>query len=114
MEPSERITTCTPVYTPYTSVYRANLVGSLFNAYNNPIQSYGPGWTADLSAYVTLASTPQTLVDALDVSLMGGLMPSSMKSTIVTAVQNDPGGNLHRVQTAIYLIASSGYYNVWR
>ena len=102
------------IYTPYTSVYRANLVGSLFNAYNNPIQSYGPGWTADISAYVTLASTPQTLVDALDVSLMGGLMPSSMKSTIVTAVQNDGGGNLHRVQTAIYLIASSGYYNVWR
>ncbi len=102
------------IYTPYTSVYRANLVGSLFNAYNNPVQSYGPGWSADLSAYVSLANTPQTLVDALDVSLMGGQMPSAMKSIIVTAVQNDNGGTVHRVQTAIYLIASSGYYNVWR
>ena len=78
------------------------------------MQSYGPGWSADLSAYVSLANTPQTLVDALDVSLMGGQMPSAMKSIIVTAVQNDNGGTVHRVQTAIYLIASSGYYNVWR
>ena len=39
--------------------------------------------------------------------------PAAMKTAIVTAVTNDAGGNLHRVQTACYLILTSSYYNVW-
>ena len=31
----------------------------------------------------------------------------------VGAVTADQGGNLHRVQTACYLILTSNYYNVW-
>jgi hypothetical protein len=36
-----------------------------------------------------------------------------MKSTIIEAVTGETGGNLRRVQRGIYLILTSGYYNVW-
>lgn len=101
------------IYTPPAAVSRANLVNALFSAYNNPIQTYGPGTTIDLTAYVNLAATPAILVDAVDAALMRGKMPSSLKQSIVTAVQNDTGGTVRQTQTAIYLTLLSGYYNVW-
>lgn len=101
------------IYSPYASVYRVNLVSSLFSAYSGNVQAYGPGFSVDLSALVGLASTPATLVDALDLALTAGTMPSQMKQIVTTAVQNETGGNLRRVQTAIILIATSSYYNVW-
>lgn len=101
------------IYSPFTSVYRVNLVGSVFSAYSGNVQTYGPGFSADLSALVGLAGTPSTLVDALDLALTAGRMPSQMKQIVTTAVQNETGGNLRRVQTAIILIATSSYYNVW-
>ena len=36
-----------------------------------------------------------------------------MKQIIVNAVSSDGLGALHRVQTGIYLILTSSYYNVW-
>jgi uncharacterized protein (DUF1800 family) len=101
------------IHTPNNAIVRADLVYNLFSQYSNPVQSYGPGTTIDLSPFLPLAATPATLVNALDLTLTHGVMPATMKSAIVTAVTNDTGGSLHQVQTACYLILTSSYYNVW-
>jgi hypothetical protein len=101
------------IYTPDAAVYRANMVGSLFFSYSNPVLNYGPGTYIDITPYVALASNPATLVAALDLTLTHGTMPAAMKQTIVTAVTNDTNGNLSRVETGTWLILSSSYYNVW-
>jgi hypothetical protein len=98
---------------PNNAILRENLVGNLFNAYNNPIQTYGPGTTVDLTPFVPLAAVPATLVDAIDLTLTHGTMPAAMKQLIVAGVQGDLNGNIHRVQTAVYLTLQSSYYNVW-
>jgi hypothetical protein len=98
---------------PNATILRENLVATFFNQYSNPVQSYGPGTTVDLTPFLPLAATPATLVNALDLTLTHGTMPAAMKQIIVTAVTGDTGGNLHRVQTGIYLILTSSYYNVW-
>ncbi len=101
------------IYSPNNAILRANLVSNLFNQYSNPVQTYGPGTTVDLSGFMYLASSPTTLVDALDLTLTHGTMPAQMKASIVTAVTGETGGNLRRVQRACYLILTSSYYNVW-
>ena len=99
---------------PNNSILRENLIGVyFFNQYSNPVQSYGPGTTVDLTPLLPLASTPSTLLDALDLTLTHGTMPAAMKQIVLNAVNADAGGNLHRVQTGIYLILTSSYYNVW-
>ena len=101
------------IYTPPAAIQRANLVANLFNAYQNPVQTYGPGTSIDLTAYTSLAGTAGLLADAIDAALFRGKMPASLKQTIVTAVQNDGGGAVRQTQSAIYLALLSGYYNVW-
>jgi hypothetical protein len=101
------------IYNPNNTILRENLIATFFNQYSNPVQSYGPGTIVDLTAWLPLAATPATLVDALDFTLTHGTMPAAMKQIIVTAVTADQGGNLHRVETGIYLILTSSYYNVW-
>jgi len=101
------------IYTPYTSIYRDNLVAALFASYSNPVITNGPGTTMDLTPFLALAANPATLVDALDFTLTAGTMPAAMKSILVTAVTAESGGNLRRVETGVYLILSSGYYNLW-
>jgi hypothetical protein len=97
---------------PDAAVLRENLVANLFNQYSNPVQSYG-STMVDLSPFVPLAATPSTLMDALDLTLTHGVMPAAMKQIIVTAINADSISSLHRVETGIYLILTSGYYNVW-
>ena len=98
---------------PNNSIVRENLVATLFNQYSNPVQSYGPGTTIDLTAFLPLAASPATLVAALDLTLTHGTMPAAMKQIITTAVTADNAGALHQVQTGIYLILTASYYNVW-
>jgi Protein of unknown function (DUF1800) len=95
------------------AILRENLVANLFNQYSNPIQSYGPGTTVDLTPLLPLAASPASLVDAIDLCLTRGVMPASMKQIIVNAVTAESGGPLRRVQTAIYLTLQSSYYGVW-
>jgi hypothetical protein len=102
------------IYTPATSIYRANLVAQLMSSYSNPVVQWGPGTTFDLSPFVSLSGSPQTLVDAIDLTLMHGRMPPQMKTILTTAVLNENGGTLRKVQTALYLTLTSGYYNVMR
>ena len=101
------------INTPNNAIYRADLVASLFSQYSNPVQSYGPGSSVDLTPFLPLAATPTTLVNALDLTLTHGVMPATMKTAIVNAVNADTLGTLHKVQTACYLILTSSYYNVW-
>jgi hypothetical protein len=101
------------INTPNNAIARANLVTSLFGAFSNPLQSGGPGTSLDLTPYLYLASSPARLVDALDLTLTHGTMPAEMKSILVTAVTEETGGNLRRVQKGAYLILTSSYYNVW-
>ena len=89
-------------------------MASLFNQYSNPVQSYGPGTTVDLTPFLALASNAATLVNALDLTLTEGVMPQGLKTIIVNAVQGaQANGALNQVETAVYLILSSNYYNVW-
>ncbi|MEO7030678.1 MAG: DUF1800 family protein, partial [Acidobacteriaceae bacterium] len=101
------------IYTPNTAILRANQVSTLFSQSSNPVQTYGPGTTVDLTPFVPLASSPSALVDALDLTLTHGVMPSTMKSAIVSAVTADNHNALHHVEMACYLILTSSYYNVW-
>lgn len=101
------------IYTPDVAVYRANMAANLMGAYNNAIQTYGPGTTVDLSPFVPLAAQPATLVAALDLTLTHGTMPATMKNAIIAAITAETQGNVFRVEDAIFLILTSGYYNVW-
>ena len=101
------------IYTPYTSIYRDNLVAGLLGSYSNPVITNGAGTTFDLTPFMALANSPATLVDALDFTLTCGTMPAAMKQLMVQAVTAEAGGNLRRVETGAYLILASGYYNVW-
>jgi hypothetical protein len=101
------------IHTPNNAIWRANIVSSLFSQWSNPLQSYGPATTVDLSPFVPLASAPATLVNALDLTLTHGTMPPAMKSQIVNAITADAGGALQRIEHTCYLILTSSYYNVW-
>jgi hypothetical protein len=101
--------------TPNNAIIRANEVSSLiFSQWASPLQTYGAGTSVDLTPFVSLASSPTTLVDALDLTFTHGVMPATMKSQIASAISADSVyGPLHQVQTGCFLILSSYYYNVW-
>jgi uncharacterized protein (DUF1800 family) len=101
------------INTPNNAIWRADVVRSLFSQWSSPVQNYGPGTTVDLTAFVPLAATPATLVNALDLTLTHGTMPAGMKATIVSAVTADTSPLLQKVEDACYLILTSSYYNVW-
>jgi uncharacterized protein (DUF1800 family) len=99
--------------TPDSAVYRANMVLTLFGSFSNPILTYGPGTTIDVTPFTALAQNPASLVAALDLTLTHGTMPAGMKQAVLTAVTNDTNGNLSRVETGAWVILTSSYYNVW-
>ena len=105
------------IFDTYTSLYRANLVANLFASFSSPLLNYGPGTAIDLTSYQALAKNPTGLVNAMDQTLTRGLLPAAVKSIIVSAVAaEDPAGytnGMKQVETALYLIATSNYYNVW-
>jgi hypothetical protein len=101
------------IHTPAAAIWRANVVASLFSSWSNPVETYGPGTTVDLTPFMALTGNPTTLVNALDLTLTHGVMPAIMKTEIVNAVTADTISPLHQVQTACYLILTSSYYNVW-
>ena len=99
---------------PNAAVLRENLIAELFSQWSNPVQNNGPGTTVDLTPYLQLAATPSALVNALDLTLTHGTMPAAMKQIITTAVAADSSyGALKQVESAVYLILESSYYNVW-
>ena len=88
-----------------TALIRPNSVYQLFTKQLNGAVSF------DLTPFTSLASSPPDLVDAVDHALLHGRLPMEIKSLIVSALRSttDP---LLRVRTTIYLIATSGAYQV--
>jgi hypothetical protein len=68
--------------------------------------------STDLSAFADLASSPESLADALDVTFLGGQMSSPLKQTLTAAIAAENGGNLSRAQMGVFLVATSSEYNV--
>ncbi len=101
------------IFSPSNAVWRANMVQGLFGSYSNPVLSYGPGTSIDLTPFVPLAANPTTLVNALDLTLTHGVMPAAMKSALSLPSPQIPAALCSRVETACYLILTSSYYNVW-
>jgi uncharacterized protein (DUF1800 family) len=99
--------------TPNNAVYRANMTWNMVYGYQANIICNGPGSCIDETPFLALAPTPATLVDALDLTFTHGTMPPALKSLVVAAAQADTNGIYSRVQTAMFAILSSSYYNVW-
>jgi len=102
-----------------TAVRRTNfantLVFSRIAANPNASPFNHSGTSLDFSGYQPLAANPAALVDALNTLMMSGQMSSDMRSAIITAVNAVAGSNpKKRVQTAVYLIATSTQYQVER
>jgi hypothetical protein len=94
--------------TPANAIGRDNWVYSLlYEKYASNIQFYG----VDLTSFVNLAGSPAQLVDAVDNALTWGQMPAQAKNFIISAVSGTQG-NLERAQTALYLTATSSFYQV--
>ena len=85
--------------TTTTSSDRARLVASVVTS-------------TDLTTFVNLAGTPESLADALDVAFMCAEMPTQMKQVLTAAIAAETGGNLNRAQLGVYLVATSSEYNV--
>jgi uncharacterized protein (DUF1800 family) len=105
------------IHTTQSAIARANLV---YNMVYNPsgvdntlINSTGT--RLNLAQFESLAADPVALVDKVDQVLMAGQMPAAAKSAIVTAVNAVAAtSTLARAQMAVYLMASSYYYQVQR
>ena len=93
--------------TTATTLLRINFVNSFV------FGSLGSGTTVDFSSYASLASSPNQLLDTLNTLLLHGTMSSSMRASILSAMQAVPSGStqaLTQAKTAIYLTASSSQY----
>jgi hypothetical protein len=105
------------IFDTYTSIYRANLVTNLFGSFSSPLINYGPGTAINLTSYQALYKNPAALVNAMDQTLTRGTLPANIKSIITAAVAaEDPAGytnGMKQVEAALFLIATSNYYNVW-
>jgi hypothetical protein len=68
----------------------------------------------DFAPFDQLAPNPTNLVNELNTRLMYGSMSAQMRQTVIDAVTSIQNNNRLRVQTAIYIIASSMQYQVQR
>ncbi|MEO7788216.1 MAG: DUF1800 family protein [Vicinamibacterales bacterium] len=101
------------ILTTSTALRRANFVntmvfGTIAVGTNSPT-----GTSLDLSELQALASTPDALVQRLNLQLLHGTLSNSMRDAIVRAVTAVAANNpLKRARTALYLVASSSQYQV--
>jgi len=103
------------IHTTQTAINRANLVyGMIVNpsAPDNTIPN-STGTRLNTMQFESLAANPQAMVDQIDLVLTAGQTPAAAKSLIVTAVNAVPVTNTSgRAQMAVYLLASSYFYQV--
>jgi uncharacterized protein (DUF1800 family) len=99
-----------------TAIRRANFINTMVFSKINVSTSFAPNGTSlDFSAVQALTSTPEELVLTLNTLMMSGRLSTSAFDSIVNAVRVVPSSNpLRRVQTAVYLLATSGQYQVSR
>jgi uncharacterized protein (DUF1800 family) len=103
------------IHTTQTAISRSNLV---YNMIYNPQGTdntliNSTGTRLNVAQFESLAGNPTALVDQVDTVLMNGTMPAAAKALIVTAVNAVPAtSTTARAQMAVYLTASSYYYQV--
>jgi uncharacterized protein (DUF1800 family) len=107
--------------TTSTIIQRLNLLNDFL--FSSPIQPGGdpnPSGTPntsvvfDFAPWDQLAPNPTQLVDRLNEALMHNSMSAQMRQRVIDAVTSIQNNNRMRVQTAIYIIASSMQYQVQR
>jgi uncharacterized protein (DUF1800 family) len=114
------------IFTTGTSITRVNFVNTMVSGKINCTGSPAclatgnapSGTSINLSEMQALAAADTTsnqLLDAINRKMMHNTMSSSMRSSILTAVNTVASTNpLLRAQTAVYLTASSSQYQVQR
>jgi uncharacterized protein (DUF1800 family) len=104
------------IFSSLTSLRRDNFVNRVIFATIPAAAPNRPtGTSIDLSAWDALASDPDQLIAALNELLLHGTMSGAMRHIVRDAVASIPADNRRvRVQTAIYLIATSLQYQVQR
>jgi uncharacterized protein (DUF1800 family) len=80
----------------------------------NPTGSPTTSVVFDFAPWDQLAPNPAQLVDRLNEALMHNSMSAQMRQRVIDAVTSIQNNNRMRVQTAIYIIASSMQYQVQR
>ncbi|HKQ77390.1 MAG TPA: DUF1800 family protein [Blastocatellia bacterium] len=80
----------------------------------NPTGSPTTSVVFDFAPWDQLAPNPTQLVDRLNEALMHNSMSAQMRQRVIDAVTSIQNNNRMRVQTAIYIIASSMQYQVQR
>jgi uncharacterized protein (DUF1800 family) len=111
-------------YHPTFVIPDTNLLGPEFELFNSSTTitrvnfvndavygTIGKSMTVDLSYYLTLAPTPDQLVDRIGEVMMNGTMSAQMRSEVINAISGITD-NTKRVQAALYLIASSSQFQV--
>ncbi len=103
------------IFSSLTSLRRANFVNRVLFSTIPVSQNRPTGTSIDLSPWDPLANDPNQLIDALNSLLLHGTMSAEMRQVVLNAVATVPASNPRlRVQTAIYLIATSSQYQVQR
>jgi hypothetical protein len=101
-----------------TATNRANLIYRfVFEGLTSNSGDSLRGTSLNFSEFLVAASADSTgshLVDLLNVRMMHGSMLQAQKDAILTALQPVPSSPLLRIQTAVYLIATSSQYQVQR
>lgn len=99
-----------------TVVRRANFVNTMvFSRIAVSLPNTPTGTSLDFSPLQPLANNPEQLVLTLNTLMMSGRMTTATFDSIVNAVKAVASTNsLRRVQTAVYLIATSAQYQVSR
>jgi uncharacterized protein (DUF1800 family) len=106
--------------TTSTIIQRMNLLNDLLfgniQAGGDPNPTGGNGTTVqiNLAPWDQLAANPAQLVDRLNEALMHNSMSTQMRQAVINSVTSVQNNNRLRVQTAIYIIASSMQYQVQR
>ena len=100
-----------------TALRRANFVNTIVYSLINAGANAPNGTSIDQSGLQALAGNPTALVAELDRILLHGTMNTSMRDSIVTAVNAVPAGTNQlrdRARAALYLVATSSQYQVQR
>ena len=92
------------IFTPTESVEEANMLYQIINQPNSDP-------SIDLSPFDAVAGNTAQLLDVVDQKLFYGRMPAQMRTSLATAIDASYN-NPQRVQTALYLAALSGQYQV--
>ena len=105
--------------TTSTIISRLNLLNDLLfsniqSSDPNPTGSNATTIMINLAPWDQLAANPAQLVDGLNEALMHNSMSAQMRQLVINAVTSVQNNNRLRVQTAIYIIASSMQYQVQR